>query len=159
MIESVKSKIANLLDDETFINCLANTADSVGPGVASGGILAVIGGVIAAITEVVILDIVGSVFLGVGVLLAGGVLVAKRRRLTEKLDNELERNRARFESTVSEQLNAKLSVIYEEIDRSFADLYEYVEQEHASIAPLIEQFEQIQQSTQRLAYDIQQNAR
>lgn len=159
VIESVKSKIANLLDDETFINCLADTADSVGPGVASGGLLAVIGGVIAAITEVVILDILGSVFLGVGVLFAGGVLVAKRRRLTEKLDNELERNRARFEATVSEQLNAKLSVIYEEIDRSFADLYEYVEREHASIAPLSEQFQQIQQSTQRLANDIQQNAR
>ena len=159
VIESVKSKIANLLDDETFINCLADTADSVGPGVASGGLLAVIGGVIAAITEVVILDILGSVFLGVGVLFAGGVLVAKRRRLTEKLDHELERNRARFEATVSEQLNAKLSVIYEEIDRSFADLYEYVEREHTSIAPLIEQFQQIQQSTQRLAHDIQQHAR
>jgi GTPase SAR1 family protein len=156
VIEGVKSKISNLLNDDTFINCLASTADGVGPRVAGGGLLAVLGGAITAITEIAIVDIIGTVFLGVGVLLAGGVLVAKRRRLIQKLDNELDRNKERFESTVSEQLNAKLSLIYAEIDRSFADLYTYVEQERTSIAPLVRQFETIQESTQSLSRDIQQ---
>ena len=156
VIEGVKSKIANLLNDETFIDCLADTADSVGPKVAGGGLLAVLGGVITTITEIAIIDIIGTVFLGVGVFLAGGVLVIKRRRLIQKLDDELDRNKVRFESTVSEQLNAKLSVIYEEIDRSFADLYTYVEQERSSLLPLMTQFEHIQHSAQQLARDIQQ---
>ncbi|MGC1309875.1 MAG: dynamin family protein [Phormidesmis sp.] len=156
VIEGVKSRIANLLDDKMFIDCLASTADSVGPGVAGGGLLAVIGGVIAAVTRVVFLDILGSVFLGVGVLFAGGVLVVKRRGLINKMDSELARNRDTFEFTVSEQLNAKLNIIYEEINRSFADLYAYVDQERTSIAPLMSQFEQIQTSTQSLARDIQQ---
>ncbi len=156
VIEGVKSKISNLLDDATFINCLADTADGVGPRVAGGGLLAVLGGVITTITEIAIIDIIGTVFLGIGVVLAGGVLVAKRRRLIQKLDSELDRNKERFESTVSEQLNAKLSLIYAEIDHSFADLYTYVERERASIAPLIEQFESIQKSTQSLSRDIQQ---
>ncbi|MEL6468190.1 MAG: dynamin family protein [Cyanobacteria bacterium J06623_4] len=156
VIESVKEKINGLLNDETFLNCLTDTADSVGPGVAGGGILAVIGGVIATVTEVVILDIIGSVFLGVGVLFAGGVLVAKRRRLIAKLDSELERNKSRFESTVSEQLNARLRGIYDEISLSFTDLYDYVEQQRTSLTPLITQFEQIQQETEMLAKDIRQ---
>lgn len=156
VIESVKSKIYNLLDDETFMNCLTDTADSVGPGVAGGGILAVIGGVIAGVTRVVILDIIGTVFLGVGVVLAGGVLFAKRRSLIQKLDSELERNRARFESTVTEQLNARLRGIYDEIGLSFTELYEYVEQERTSLTPLIEQFEGIQQSTKTLSGEIRQ---
>lgn len=156
VIEEVKSRISNLLDDESFIDCLADKADSVGPGVAGGGLLAVIGGVIAAVTRIVFLDILGSVFLGVGVLFAGGVLVMKRRSLIEKMDRELARNKARFESTVSDRLNDKLSVIYAEIDRSFTDLYAYVEQERTSIDPLIQQFEQIQQSTRSLSRDIQQ---
>ncbi len=156
VIEGVKSKISNLLDDATFINCLSDTADGVGPRVAGGGLLAVLGGVITTITEVAIVDIVGTVFLGVGVLFAGGVLVAKRRRLIQKLDSELDRNKERFESTVSEQLNAKLSLIYAEIDRSFADLYTHVERERTSITPLIEQFETIQKATQSLSRDIQQ---
>lgn len=154
VIESVKSKVASLLNDETFMNCLSDTVDSVGPGVAGGGILAVIGGTIAAVTEIVILDIIGSVFLGVGVLFAGGILVAKRRRLIEKLDTELERNKARFESTVSEQLNARLSGIYSEINASFVDLYDYVDKERESLVPLIQQFEQIQQQTKTLATEI-----
>ncbi|MEL6899459.1 MAG: dynamin family protein [Cyanobacteria bacterium J06606_4] len=156
VIEGVKEKINGLLNDETFLNCLTDTADSVGPGVAGGGILAVIGGVIATVTEVVILDIIGSVFLGVGVLFAGGVLVAKRRRLIDKLDSELERNKSRFESTVSEQLNARLRGIYDEISLSFTDLYDYVEQQRTSLTPLITQFEQIQQETETLAKDIRQ---
>ncbi|MEL6158872.1 MAG: dynamin family protein [Cyanobacteria bacterium J06554_11] len=156
VIEGVKSKINGLLNDETFLNCLTDTADSVGPGVAGGGILAVIGGVIATVTEVVILDIIGSVFLGVGVLFAGGVLVAKRRRLIAKLDSELERNKSRFESTVSEQLNARLQGIYDEIGLSFTDLYDYVAQQRTSLTPLIAQFEQIQQETETLAREIRQ---
>ncbi|MBE9059451.1 dynamin family protein [cf. Phormidesmis sp. LEGE 11477] len=156
VIESVKNKISTLLNDETFMNCLSDTVDGVGPGVAGGGLLAVIGGTIAAVTEVVILDIIGSVFLGVGVLLAGGVLVAKRRRLIQKLDTELERNKARFEATVSEQLNARLSGIYDEIGASFVDLYDYVDKERESLTPLIHQFEQIQRQTKALAADIRQ---
>lgn len=156
VIEDVKSRISSLLDDDSFIDCLADKADSVGPGVASGGLLAVIGGVIAAVTRIVFLDILGSVFLGVGVLFAGGVLVVKRRSLIQKMDSELARNKARFESTISERLNDKLSVIYAEIDRSFADLYAYVEQERVSIAPLIEQFEQVEESTRSLSRDIEQ---
>ncbi|MEL6938331.1 MAG: dynamin family protein [Cyanobacteria bacterium J06598_1] len=156
VIEGVKSKISNLLNDETFMSCLADTADSVGPGVASGGILAVVGGVIAAVTEVVILDIIGSVFLGVGVFLAGGILVAKRRGLIQKLDQELERNKTRFESTVSAQLNERLRGIYDEIGLSFNDLYQYVEEERVSLSPLITQFEGIQTATDTLAEEVRQ---
>ena len=156
VIEGVKGKIVNLLNDKTFINCLADTADSVGPGVASGGIIAVVGGIITTITRVVFIDVIGGVFFGAGILLAGGVLFAKRRSLIQKLDRELERNRDRFEHTVSDQLNAKLSIIYEEIDRSFSDLYAHVEQERASIAPLTTQFNQIEQSVQSLSKEIHQ---
>ena len=156
VIEGVKGKIVNLLNDKTFINCLADTADSVGPGVASGGIIAVVGGIITTITRVVFIDVIGGVFFGAGILLAGGVLFAKRRSLIQKLDRELERNRDRFENTVSDQLNAKLSIIYEEIDRSFSDLYAHVEQERASIAPLTTQFNQIKQSVQSLSQEVHQ---
>ena len=138
------------------MSCLATTADNVGPQVAGGGILAVIGGVIATATRAAILDIIGTVFLGVGVLLAGGVLVAKRRGLIQKLDRELDRNKEQFESTVTAQLNTRLSGIYDEIGISFNELYTYVEQERASIKPLIQQFEAIQTSTETLSKKIRQ---
>ena len=154
VIEGVKSKITNLLNDQTFVNCLADTADSVGPSVASGSIVAVVGGIIMRVTSVVFIDVVAGVFLGAGVLFAGGALFAKRRKLIQKLDTELERNRDRFEYTVSDQLNTKLSIIYEEIDRSFSELYNHVEQERNTIAPLIKKLQQIKQSTESLSDEI-----
>lgn len=154
VIEGVKSKITKLLNDKAFIDCFADTADSVGPSVASGSIVAIVGGIIMRATSIVIIDVLAGVFLWAGVLFAGGSLFAKRRELIQKLDSELERNRDHFEYTVSEQLNAKLSVIYEEIDRSFSDLYSHVEQERRTITPLLSKFEQIKQSTNSLAKEI-----
>ena len=144
VIDVVKTKVSNLLTDESFVNGIADKADGVAPGVAGGGILAVIGGVIAAVTEVVILDILGSIFLGLGVFIAGGVLFFKRKSIIQKFERELDRNKAKFKSEVSGQLNSKLSIIYEEIDRSFVDWYQYVEAEEASIRPLLDRFEKIQ---------------
>ena len=154
VIEGVKSKITSLLNDKTFVDCIADTADSVGPSVAKGGIVAIVGGIVMGVARVAVIDVLAGVFLWAGVLFAGGSLFAKRRQLIQKLDKELERNRDRFERTVSNQLNAKLSIIYEEIDRSFSELYNHVEQERHTIAPLLRQFETIQQSTESLSEKI-----
>ena len=57
---------------------------------------------------------------------------------------------------MSEQLNTRLSGIYDEIGMSFNDLYAYVEEEQASLTPLIEQFAQIEQTTAKLSQEIRQ---
>ncbi|MEO1395836.1 MAG: dynamin family protein [Cyanobacteria bacterium J06634_5] len=156
VIEGVKERIYNLLDDDTFIHSLADTADDMDPRVVGGGLVSVISGIIAVVTRGLFLDILGGLFFGFGLLFAGGLLFVKRRSLIDKMDAELAKNRDTFEATVSEQLNTKLSVIYEDIDRSFADLYAYVRDERISIVPLAEKFEGIQQTTQTLSHEIQQ---
>ena len=156
VIEGVKERIYNLLDDDTFIHSLADTADDMDPRVVGGGLVSVISGIIAVVTRGLFLDILGGLFFGFGLLFAGGLLFLKRRSLIEQMDSELAKNRDTFEATVSQQLNTKLSVIYEDIDRSFADLYAYVRDERLSIVPLTEKFEGIQKSTQELSHDIKQ---
>ncbi|MEM9150477.1 MAG: dynamin family protein [Cyanobacteria bacterium P01_F01_bin.3] len=156
VIEGVKAKVVDLLNDKTFINCLADNAESVGPGVASGSILAVISGIVVRVASVFIIDVIASAFLGLGVLWAGGTLVSKRRSLIKKLDTELDRNRDTFEFTIRQQLNDRLQGIYDEISVSFNELYQYVEQERTNVAPLVAQFDRVQQSTRTLATDIRQ---
>ncbi|MEM6869137.1 MAG: hypothetical protein AAF528_12235, partial [Cyanobacteria bacterium P01_C01_bin.121] len=156
VIEGVKAKVVDLLNDKTFINCLADNAESVGPGIASGSILAVISGIVVRVASVFIIDVIASAFLGLGVLWAGGTLVSKRRSLIKKLDTELDRNRDTFEFTIRQQLNDRLQGIYDEISVSFNELYQYVEQERTNVAPLVAQFDQVQQSTRTLATDIRQ---
>ncbi len=156
VIEGVKAKVVDLLNDKTFINCLADNAESVGPGVASGSIIAVISGIVVRVASIFIIDVIATAFLGLGVLWAGGTLVSKRRSLIKKLDTELDRNRDTFEFTVRQQLNDRLQGIYDEISVSFGELYKYVEQERTNIAPLVEQFDQMQVSTKTLAQEIRQ---
>ena len=156
VIEGVKAKVVDLLNDKTFINCLADNAESVGPGIASGSILAVISGIVVRVASVFIIDVIASAFLGLGVLWAGGTLVSKRRSLIKKLDTELDRNRDTFEFTIRQQLNDRLQGIYDEISVSFNELYQYVEQERTNVAPLVAQFDRVQQSTRTLATDIRQ---
>ena len=155
-VEGVKAKVADLLNDKTFINCLADNAESVGPGVASGSIVAVISGIVVRVASVFIIDVIATAFLGLGVLWAGGTLISKRRSLIQKLDTELDRNRDTFEFTITQQLNDRLQGIYDEVSLSFEELYKYVEQERINIAPLAEQFGQIQTSTKALAQEIRQ---
>ena len=156
VIEGVKAKVVDLLNDKTFINSLADNAESVGPGVASGSIIAVISGIVVRVASLFIIDVIATAFLGLGVLWAGGTLVSKRRSLIKKLETELDRNRDTFEFTVSQQLNDRLQGIYDEISVSFGELYKYVDQERANIAPLAEQFDQVQQTTQSLSTEIRQ---
>ncbi|MEO0806072.1 MAG: dynamin family protein [Cyanobacteria bacterium J06643_4] len=156
VIEGVKAKVVDLLNDKTFINCLADNAESVGPGVASGSIIAVISGIVVRVASIFIIDVIATAFLGLGVIWAGGTLVSKRRSLIKNLSDELDRNRDTFEFTVSQQLNDRLRGIYDEISVSFNELYKYVEQERTNITPLISQFEQIQQAAASLSNDIRQ---
>ena len=156
VIEDVKGKVGNVLNDAAFLDFMAAKAESVGPGMASGGILAVVGGTIAAVTEVVILDILGGIFLGLGVVLAGGILITKRRAMIQKFDRELDRNRDRFRSSITEQLQGKLGIVYEEIDRNLVDLYQYVEEQEASAAPLLEQFQSLTTQSQSISSQIDQ---
>ncbi len=156
VIEDVKGKVGNVLNDAAFLDFMAAKAESVGPGMAGGGILAVVGGTIAAVTEVVILDILGGIFLGLGVVLAGGILITKRRAMIQKFDRELDRNRDRFRSSITEQLQSKLGIVYEEIDRNLVDLYQYVEDQDASAAPLLEQFQSLTTQSQSIAGEIDQ---
>ena len=156
VIEGVKAKVVDLLNDNTFINCLADNAESVGPGVASGSIIAVISGIVVRVASIFIIDVIATAFLGLGIIWAGGTLVSKRRSLIKKLNDELDRNRDTFEFTVSQQLNDRLRGIYDEISVSFEDLYKYVEKERTNIAPLIEHFDRVQHQTTTLAEEIRQ---
>lgn len=160
-IESVQHTLSNLLSDPTVAKALAATVEGTEPkqangNLASNDLLKVIEGVITAVPRGVFLTILDSIFVKVSALCAEGIMIVKRNSLIQVMNSELERNREKFQADISEELNAKFGVIYQEIDRSFADLNTYIEQERAGVAPVIKQFKQLQKSTQTLAKGIQQ---
>ena len=150
IVEDVQQKVATLLDDKNFLYSIESVNASVAPRLVGGGAATVAGTAIAALTEIVLLDIIGTAFAGVGILFAGGTLVLKKRKIIKQFEEKLDREKARFESEVSDKLNSKLDIIYEEIERNFINIYDYVEAEEEKIVPLLKEFKQIEQTAQKV---------
>jgi ribosome biogenesis GTPase A len=150
IVEEVQQKVANLLGDKTFLYSIESLNACVAPRFIGGGVATVAGTAIAALTEIVILDIIGTAFAGVGLLFAGGTLVLKKRKIIRQFEEKLDSEKSRFERELSAKLSSKLDIIYEEIERNFANIYSYVAEEEQKILPLVEQFNQIEQQAKLL---------
>ena len=150
IVEEVQQKVATLLDDKSFLHSIESVNASVAPRFLGGGAATVAGTAIAALTEIVLLDIIGTAFAGVGILFAGGTLVLKKRKIIKQFEDKLDNEKARFESELSAKLNSKLDIIYEEIERNFINIYNYVDAEEEKILPLVDRFEQIERKAEQL---------
>ncbi|PSB12847.1 hypothetical protein C7B62_00360 [Pleurocapsa sp. CCALA 161] len=150
IVEDVQQKVATLLDDQSFLHSIESVNASVAPRFLGGSAATVAGTAIAALTEIVLLDIIGTAFAGVGLLFAGGTLVLKKRKIIKQFEEKLDHEKVRFESELSAKLTSKLDIIYEEIERNFANIYSYVAEEEQKIMPLVEQFKQIEQEAAQL---------
>jgi ribosome biogenesis GTPase A len=150
IVEDVQQKVATLLEDKSFLHSIESVNASVAPRFLGGSAATVAGTAIAALTEIVLLDIIGTAFAGVGLLFAGGTLVLKKRKIIRQFEEKLDHEKTRFESELSAKLNSKLDIIYEEIERNFANIYSYVVAEEQKVMPLVEQFKQIEHEAAQL---------
>ena len=151
IVEEVQQKVATLLNDKTFLYSIESLNACVAPRLVGAGAATVAGTAIAALTEIVLLDIIGTAFAGVGILFAGGTLVLKKRKIIRRFEDKLDQEKARFQKDLSAKLNSKLDIIYEEIERNFVNIYDYVETEEQKISPLVDRFEQIELKQKQLA--------
>ncbi|MCA9520324.1 MAG: hypothetical protein KC609_05105, partial [Myxococcales bacterium] len=155
IIGDVRSKIAHLLQDDSFLTALIKSTSGIAPKALSGGALAVVGAIIMAVTNVTLLDVTGGVLTGVGVLLASGVLIFKRGSIIREFRRRLEGAREPFESDLRENLAAELQVIYEDIERDIAAFYEHVEKEARELEPLLRDFSEVAAGLAQLRHDLQ----
>ncbi|BAZ45516.1 dynamin [Chondrocystis sp. NIES-4102] len=150
IVEEVQQKVAGLLDDKTFLHSIESVNASVAPRFLGGSAATVAGTAIAALTEIVLLDIIGTAFAGVGILFAGGTLILKKRKIIRQFEDKLDQEKARFEAELSAKLHSKLDIIYEEIERNFLNIYDYVEEQEQKILPLVDKFKQIEQNANQV---------
>ena len=149
IVEDVQQKVSSLLDDKSFMHSIESVNASVAPRFLGGGAAVAAGTAITALTEIVLLDIIGTAFAGVGILFAGGTLVLKKRKIINQFEAKLDREKERFQRELSDKLTSKLDIIYEEIERNFLEIYNYVEEEENKVLPLVQQFSKIEQSAQK----------
>lgn len=151
VIEDVRRKVTELLEHNSFIDSLRSGPGSIAPTIMGGGVLAIIGAIILTATHGAFFDITGGLLTGTGVVLAGGMLLFKRGKIIRQFERGLDESKKQFESELIERLTTKLKIVYEDIDRSFIEFYDFVQLEQEKLLPLMDDFEDMQESYLQLS--------
>lgn len=118
-------------------------ASSVSPNIATGSGLAVIGVVLAAVTQGMLMDVTGGILSAVGLVFAGGTVVIKRGKILGGFKQEIARGRSQVAEEVDHKLKAYVNHIKGKIDQNFEEFDSLLEIETRHIEEISEQHRQI----------------
>lgn len=103
---------------------------------ATGSGIAVIGLILAVITQGAVFDITGGVLTTIGILFAGFATNGKRRKIIEGFQSEINRGRTKIDSDVNAQLKQYIKRLKERIDSNFDPFDLMLEKEKEQLAIL-----------------------
>lgn len=162
VIESVKCKVNRLFSEQGLIQSLSSNADNMAAEIVGGAFVAV-GGMILRIIEFTvaeaILDAIGIAFAGIGVVVFAAGIVWQRNQIIRRFEQALDNEKDKFKADVTDRLNQKLSLIYEEVERIFVQFYDYVEREEQEIGPILDRYKAIHTNAQTVFSEMETKLR
>ena len=145
VIDDVRQRVTELLNNDAFAHSLKNSPESMAPTIFGGGVLTLLGAIIMAVTNGAFFDITGGILTGIGVILASGIIIFKRGKIIHRFEKGLDDGKRKFRADLTDQLNARLKSVYDDINMSFVEFYEYVDSEEKRLLPLVDKFTQIEE--------------
>ncbi len=137
----------NFTDNQLFPD-----KSAVSPNIATGSGLAVIGLILAAVTQGMVFDVTGGVLTTIGVLFAGVSSSIKRRQILDGFRKEIAKGKTRLETEVADKLKSYIQHLKGRIDGNFkgfdsmlereAEQIKWLEDRHQSLAARLDQLEQ-----------------
>jgi len=138
-----RSQILRDLMDEfaKFINREENFYDkdllsqhgNISPDLLKGSGIAVIGIILASLTQGIVFDITGGVLTTIGFIFAGFGIGLKRKKILSGFRSELENGRKKLQEEIAEKMNKYVSNIKEKIDNNFDRFDKYLANEKIEI--------------------------
>lgn len=107
---------------------------SVSPNIATGSGLAVIGIIVTAVTQGMVLDVTGGIITAVGFLFAGVTSSVKKRKILQGFRTEIDKGRTKLQAEVSEKLKAYILQLKSKIDGNFGVFDAMLEREAEQLA-------------------------
>ncbi|MEM6629274.1 MAG: dynamin family protein [Bacteroidota bacterium] len=117
----------------------------ISPNLATASGLAVIGVVLATVTNGIAFDITGGIITGIGLLIAGFTVITKRRRILKELSQEIATARERLKGELSQNLKAYIQNISQQIDGKFSNFDAMLTFEAEQLQKLNGQFDSLNQ--------------
>ncbi len=143
------SRSENFADQELFPD-----SDNLMPNMAAGGGIAVIGIILATVTNGMVFDITGGVLSTIGLLFAGVSVGLKRRKVINGFQAEIAKGRLRIEEEVSGKLNTYVKHIKNRIDANFSSFDDMLSNEQKQIASLENKHKALETSLEEMAGEL-----
>ncbi len=141
----------NFTDDELFPD-----KSTLSPNLATGSGIAVIGIILATVTNGVVFDITGGILTAIGLLFAGFATRGKRKKIIEGYREEILKGREQLEQEVDTQLKTYIHNLKNKIDQNFDRFDLMLEHEEKQIKQLTEMYQGIDGRLKKLQEEIEE---
>lgn len=125
------------------------------PNLAAGSGMAVIGAVLAAVTQITALDITGGILSAAGILFAGGTVLFKRGKIISGFESEIGRGRDRIRQELDLRLKSYINHIRLKIDKNFEPFDALLQSEQKHAEKMEQQFSGIALRSEELSRELE----
>jgi ribosome biogenesis GTPase A len=112
---------------------MVSESSKMTPNLATGGGVAIVGVILAAVAQGAVFDITGGVLTAIGVLFAGVTLGLNRSKVINKFEEEIVKGRTKMEADVSEKLIDYAQRIRHKIESNFFEFDQMLDKEGLTI--------------------------
>ena len=137
IVKDIREKVRELVGTEFAAQVLQANPENMPSRLMSGSALTLVGAILLSTTHVAFLDITGGILTGLGVFMAGGVLMAKKGKIIREFNRTLLDGRDRFEEQLSGRLKTKFGLIYDGVRRRVSPFFDSIEKRESQLVPLM----------------------
>lgn len=123
---------------------LLHQSSSLLPQVQAGGALAVIGGVLAAITHGTFLDVTGGIISMLGLTIAGIAAAFSKNKIVRQFNDEIAKGRQKLDDQLEDKLKAYVAEIKTKIDNNFFEFDTFLAEEQRQLDSLSHSYQRIE---------------
>ena len=139
VIYDIKRKVGDLAATDFFEKIMAAKPQNMPSTLMGGSALTVIGAILLSASHASFLDLTGGVLTGIGLLMAGGVLVVKKGKLLKAFSRGLAEGRQTFEDELARRLTEKFDRVHLDIGNSVKPFFDYLKTREKALDPLVDQ--------------------
>jgi len=126
-----------LTTSENFYDeSLSSDSGNMAPNLAAGGGIAIVGVILATVTNGMVFDITGGILTTLGLMFAGVTVGLKKRKILSGFKSEIEKGREKLRFEVSEKLKSYIEKIKIRIDNNFDEFDTHLNKEGEKISNL-----------------------
>ena len=140
ILQELQMAFSNFLSDSQNFRdeTLFPDKSALSPNLAAGSGIAVIGIILATVTNGMVFDITGGVLTTIGFLFAGVSTRMKRRKIINSFNDEIAKGRQKIQNEVTEKLKTYIQNLKKRIDQNFIRFDDMLGKEAKSIEKLNE---------------------